>query len=88
MTTSYASKSWLIGIALGLAVALPGTVGALETPPESPVIECGDHMQAMLSARQALVTGDRISAIRNLRRAQDALRACSLRSEAEEIAFG
>lgn len=75
-------------MALGLAFSIPGMTAAIETPPESPVIECGDHMQAMLAAKTALVGGDRISAIRNLRRAQEALRACSIRSEAEEIAFG
>ncbi len=69
-------------------LAFPVYAVALETPPESPVIECGDHVQAVLNAKEALGTGDRISAIRYLRRAQAALRACSIRSEAEEIAFG
>ena len=75
-------------MAVVLALVSPTCVLALDTPPESPVVECGEHVQAMEDVRDALEAGDRIGAIRELRRAQAALRACSIRSEAEEIAFG
>lgn len=78
----------MVATAFAFTLVTTGVGAAIETPPESPVIECGDHMQAILAARSALVSGNRVEAIRNLRRAQDALRACSIRSEAEEIAFG
>jgi hypothetical protein len=77
MTTSTLSK---VGAALGFLVLLAAP------PPstaESVSVDCPEYAEAVLRAKAAMATSDRSAAIDHLERATTALRACTLRSQAE-----
>ena len=50
--------------------------------------DCPGYKSALIDARDALSDGDRDAAISHLRRAKSALRACTIRSEADVTVSG
>ena len=71
-------------LAITMAGAIASPAGATSLQGDSG--RCPEYASRLVDARTHLEHGDRVSAVRELRRAREALQACVLREEAGEVA--